>query len=80
MPRWFLCPAIYGRASFSTRYSQLVFTVLTEELQVAVEKKALLATCNSYRKEGLNLEEPVRVASPTRINLEEPWVSQPNQD
>ncbi len=38
-----------SRAFFSTRYSQLVFTVLTVELRVAVEKKALLATCNSYR-------------------------------
>ncbi len=28
----------------------------------------------------INLEEPVRVASPTRINLEEPQVTQPNQD
>ncbi len=35
-----------------TRYSQLVFTVLTVELRVAVEKKALLATRNLYHKEG----------------------------
>ncbi len=47
-----------SRAFFSTRYLQLVFTVLTVELRVVVEKKALLTTRNSYRKEGLNLEEP----------------------
>ena len=43
-----------SRAFFSTHYSQLVFTDLTVELQVAVEKKSLLATCNSSRKEGHN--------------------------
>jgi hypothetical protein len=38
--------------SLLATYSQLVFTVLTVELRVAEEKKALLATRNSSRKEG----------------------------
>ena len=43
---------------FSTRYSQLVFTVLTVELRVAVKKKALLLLATHPVRKGIKVVIP----------------------